>query len=642
MSIKIIDQLQPLGDFSVVDASDVGVGNERLSTVLENKVDKVSGKGLSTNDYTTTEKNKLFGIADNANNYVHPTTSGNKHIPAGGAEGKILGWDSDGTAKWVDDHNTEYNDATTSVHGLMSAADKAKLNGIAAGATAVTVDSAFSDSSSNPVQNQIVTAKINEIENRIFYVTPEMFNAVGDGSTDDTIAFLSMFSYARENDVAIRIPAKRYKITSSLEVSDLTIVGTSPSSNGADYGSTIVYTGIGYTFFTEAHKRAFISNIQFVGNGQNNGLNIKQYSGYEGYYDCLSFMNFMTAIRVDGNDNRFTRIQIIQCGDVSCSASDTPNYAIVSSLGLQNYFENCHIEHTRYMVSGVSSSLFFVNCKFEQSTYGIASANLSNPITVGGFCAFNACYFVTITIAAYIKASIAAADAPYFVSIANSTIVSGCTFIVGMGSGNYKHTSPNYTTGKFITSTRGNVSGNYFGTITRQAPAFALSYGAFCNNSIYVANAGEPTETVRTTLSDTVIFLGNAAANGAISDIFIISETGINNFLTVGFAKTGSYTIRYPYVIKSDGYSLRFAMHITSIMLPVGWTELGTLATDNLSFRNAIGKVFMAIIKSDDNTTDYGVVPLIIRESGKLEVYNNGDVPTDVNVRISTDVLLPV
>ena len=34
---------------------------------LDKKVDKVSGKGLSTNDYTTAEKNKLAGIANGAN-----------------------------------------------------------------------------------------------------------------------------------------------------------------------------------------------------------------------------------------------------------------------------------------------------------------------------------------------------------------------------------------------------------------------------------------------------------------------------------------------------------------------------------------------------------------------------------------------
>lgn len=37
-----------------------------LNTTVNNKVDKVSGKGLSTNDYTTAEKNKLAGIAEKA------------------------------------------------------------------------------------------------------------------------------------------------------------------------------------------------------------------------------------------------------------------------------------------------------------------------------------------------------------------------------------------------------------------------------------------------------------------------------------------------------------------------------------------------------------------------------------------------
>ena len=38
------------------------------------KVDKVEGKGLSTEDYTTADKSKLAGIAAGANNYVHPVS----------------------------------------------------------------------------------------------------------------------------------------------------------------------------------------------------------------------------------------------------------------------------------------------------------------------------------------------------------------------------------------------------------------------------------------------------------------------------------------------------------------------------------------------------------------------------------------
>lgn len=46
-----------------------------MNTALGNKVDKVSGKALSTNDYTTAEKNKLAGIAANANNYSLPVAT---------------------------------------------------------------------------------------------------------------------------------------------------------------------------------------------------------------------------------------------------------------------------------------------------------------------------------------------------------------------------------------------------------------------------------------------------------------------------------------------------------------------------------------------------------------------------------------
>lgn len=43
---------------------------------------------------------KLEGIEAEANKYVHLTTPGNKHIPAGGTSGQILKWSADGTAAW--------------------------------------------------------------------------------------------------------------------------------------------------------------------------------------------------------------------------------------------------------------------------------------------------------------------------------------------------------------------------------------------------------------------------------------------------------------------------------------------------------------------------------------------------------------
>lgn len=64
--------------------TDTKVGNVDLSALatkseltegLATKVNTVEGKGLSTNDYTTAEQNKLKGIAEGANNYTLPVAT---------------------------------------------------------------------------------------------------------------------------------------------------------------------------------------------------------------------------------------------------------------------------------------------------------------------------------------------------------------------------------------------------------------------------------------------------------------------------------------------------------------------------------------------------------------------------------------
>ena len=47
---------------------------DEINQMMATKVDVVSGKGLSANDYTTIEKVKLGHIEDYANNYVHPVS----------------------------------------------------------------------------------------------------------------------------------------------------------------------------------------------------------------------------------------------------------------------------------------------------------------------------------------------------------------------------------------------------------------------------------------------------------------------------------------------------------------------------------------------------------------------------------------
>lgn len=104
---------------------------------LSNYVTKVSGKGLSTNDFTNAYKTKLDGIETGANKYVHPTHTAAAaglykvtvdslgHVTATTAVAK-----ADITALGIPAQDTTYNDVTTSAHGLMTAADKTKLNGL--------------------------------------------------------------------------------------------------------------------------------------------------------------------------------------------------------------------------------------------------------------------------------------------------------------------------------------------------------------------------------------------------------------------------------------------------------------------------------------------------------------------------------
>ena len=136
-----------------------------VATQIGEKVDKVDGKGLSTNDFTTAEKSKLASVEEGANNYTHPSYTAITGVPtanqtpAFGEAFNISQPISDATG-----HITAINNrvitipnstATTSAAGLMSVADKTKLDGL-----------------SNPVA--ITTDEIDAICNAAIYSASEV------------------------------------------------------------------------------------------------------------------------------------------------------------------------------------------------------------------------------------------------------------------------------------------------------------------------------------------------------------------------------------------------------------------------------------------------------------------------------------
>ncbi len=122
-------------EYMVMDGSVEHVGNTKVD--LSGYVKKETGKGLSANDFTTELKTKLEGIAEGANNYTHPThdahASGFYKITvdaSGHVSAVTVVTKEDITDLGIPGQDTTYSNATTSADGLMSSADKLKLDGI--------------------------------------------------------------------------------------------------------------------------------------------------------------------------------------------------------------------------------------------------------------------------------------------------------------------------------------------------------------------------------------------------------------------------------------------------------------------------------------------------------------------------------
>ncbi len=120
---------------------------------------------------SASDKSKLDGVAANANNYSLPTATSS--ILGGVKTGSNI-TNSSGTISVSKTNVTSAlgytpptsSVATTSANGLMSSSDKSKLDGIASGATKVTVDSALSSSSTNPVQNKVINTALEAKQNK--------------------------------------------------------------------------------------------------------------------------------------------------------------------------------------------------------------------------------------------------------------------------------------------------------------------------------------------------------------------------------------------------------------------------------------------------------------------------------------------
>ena len=177
--------------------------------IKSNFVAKETGKGLSTEDYTTAEQTKLSGIATGAEvnqNAFTSVTDGTNTATASAKtdtltlEGSgLVTITADATNKKVTIGATapSYSDATQSASGLMSATDKTKLDGI--------------DESADVNQNAFSNAKVGS-------------TTIAAGSVTDTLEF------AAGSNVTLSGDATSKKVT--ISATDTTYSNATTSAAG--------------------------------------------------------------------------------------------------------------------------------------------------------------------------------------------------------------------------------------------------------------------------------------------------------------------------------------------------------------------------------------------------------------------------
>lgn len=208
-------------DAALSDTSTNPVQNKAINTALGNKVDKVSGKGLSTNDYTAADKTKLEDIEAGAqkNKPAFDTLIMQDNgviideiFASSETHGEMLALSSGQNIYLTVDTNsypnrivigaedTTYDAATSTSNGLMSKDDKTKLDGIAEGANKTTVDSALSSTSTNPVQNKAINTALG---NKVDKVSGKGLstNDYTTAEKNKLAAFSAASEYAKKTDL---------------------------------------------------------------------------------------------------------------------------------------------------------------------------------------------------------------------------------------------------------------------------------------------------------------------------------------------------------------------------------------------------------------------------------------------------------
>jgi hypothetical protein len=250
---------------------------EGLITSLQSKVDKVTGKALSTNDYTTTEKNKLAGIPSDAQTQIN----NKKQLVISIADlqaftGNIADFDGSTWEK--------------------KSGDKTSNGGSFAGTLIRVSSSVYWE------------------RNYTSFISIKWFGAIGDGVTDDIIAINNTINYAKTIGIDVVIPRGTFIISSPiLHYPRVKLIGIGIWSDNISKiklkaGANCVMLKAGIAIDGTSNSFMVLENLVFDGNStqqtvENDGIQF--WGQYIGSYIKNVFINnvFGVALSLNSGDD---------------------------------------------------------------------------------------------------------------------------------------------------------------------------------------------------------------------------------------------------------------------------------------------------------------------------------------------------
>ena len=162
MGKEIVRGLTGSGVSVEIDLNNIPDNNavkEYVGTKIKNKVDKVDGKTLSSNDFTDDDKTKLDSLENYNDSEIKESLENKVDKPTVSDTDTVV-------VLYSSSSGTSSKKITSSLSASSTNAtiptSKSVIDYVKAQKTDITIDSALSDSSENPVQNKIIKAELDK------------------------------------------------------------------------------------------------------------------------------------------------------------------------------------------------------------------------------------------------------------------------------------------------------------------------------------------------------------------------------------------------------------------------------------------------------------------------------------------------